>query len=51
MATPGNRSPTLKFKIIFLETGHSQARTGSLPNHVNIAAIDNSVRFDIVPKI
>ena len=40
-----------KFKIIFVEIGHSQARTGSRLNHVNIVAIDNSVRFDIVPKI
>jgi hypothetical protein len=39
------------FKIILVETGHSQARTGSRPNQVNIVVIDNSVRFNIVPKV
>ena len=37
--------------VIFLQTGHSQARTGSRLNHVNIVAIDSSVGSDIVPKI
>ena len=39
------------FKIILVGTGRSLARTGSRPNQVNIVVIDNSVRFNIVPKI
>jgi hypothetical protein len=37
--------------VVFALIGHSQARAGSRLNHVNILVIDNSVRFDIVPKI
>jgi len=52
--TPGDllkQIAGLKFEIIFVEIGHSQARTGFRLNHVNVVVIDNSVRFDIVPKI
>ena len=52
--TPGDLRKQItspKFKIIFVEMSHLQTRTGSRLNHVNIVAIDNSVRFDVVPKI
>jgi len=51
LANCGRQITGVKFKIISVEIGHSQARTGSRLNHVNIVVIDNSVRFDIVPKI